>query len=208
MDVEQGDTRQRLVLAARDLFWRQGYHATGIAQILSKANARSGSLYYFFPTKEDLLLAVLQWYLDNLRVEVVDPVFARVVDPVERVFGVLDGYRQMLLMTGYAQGCPVGNLALELVESHSAARGMIARNFDGWVGAIEACLKGADDRFPEGTDFHQLATFVLIVMEGAVMLTRTHRHMEPFDAAIDQLRVHFETLLARGRDWAAPRADT
>src|ERR1051326_3332783 len=116
------ETRDRLVEAARRLFWEQGYTSTGIAQILEAADAGSGSLYYFFPTKEDLLLAVLDWYLDNLGAMIVDPVFARVSDPIERIFGILDGYRRQLLATDFAHGCPVGSLALELANSHPAAR--------------------------------------------------------------------------------------
>ena len=42
-------TRDRLVEAARTLFWKHGYAGTGIAQILKEADAGSGSLYYFFP---------------------------------------------------------------------------------------------------------------------------------------------------------------
>jgi AcrR family transcriptional regulator len=49
--------------------------------------------YYFFPTKEDLLFAVLDWYTQNLWPQVISPVFDRIDDPIERVFGVLDGYR-------------------------------------------------------------------------------------------------------------------
>ena len=60
------ETRKRLVETARRLFHEQGYTATGIAQILDAAKARSGSLYYFFPTKEDLVLAVLEKYKDLL----------------------------------------------------------------------------------------------------------------------------------------------
>ena len=53
-------TRERIVEAARQLFFRQGYTATGISQILKAAEAKSGSLYHFFPSKEDLLAAVLE----------------------------------------------------------------------------------------------------------------------------------------------------
>ena len=87
-------TRDRLVEAARTLFWKHGYASTGIAQVLKAADAGSGSLYYFFPTKEDLLLAVLEWYQENLWPEVVQPVFDRVSDPIERIFGILDAYRR------------------------------------------------------------------------------------------------------------------
>src|ERR1051326_6091978 len=99
------ETRDRLVEAARRLFWEQGYTSTGIAQILEAADAGSGSLYYFFPTKEDLLLAVLEWYKQNLWAEVVQPVFDRVQDPIERIFGILDGYRAGLEAAQYKYGC-------------------------------------------------------------------------------------------------------
>src|SRR5947209_11954992 len=112
MSTMKTETRARLVEAARTLFWEQGYANTWIAQILKAADALSGSLYYFFPTKEDLLLAVLETYKGLLRPVVIQPVFDRVSDPIERVFGILDGYRKGLLATDYRYGCPIGNLAL------------------------------------------------------------------------------------------------
>ena len=136
----KNSTRERLVEAARVLFWKHGYSSTGIAQILKEADAGSGSLYYFFPTKEDLLLAVLEWYRENLWSQVVQPVFDRVTDPIERVFGILDTYRRGLLMTSFQHGCPIGNLALELSDSHPAVRELLAVNFTGWRKAIEQCL--------------------------------------------------------------------
>ena len=206
--AEIAGTRERLIEAARDLFWSQGYHATGVAQILQAAGARSGSLYHFFPTKEDLLLAVLEWYKANLYREVIDPVFHRVTDPVERIFGVLDGYRQMLLMTEFSSGCPIGNLALELSDSHPSARELIADNFRGWRDAIRRCVDEASGRLPDGVDPARLATFVLTTMEGGVMLARSYKSMEPFESAVQQLRDYFDRLLADGSSWSAPRPQT
>jgi AcrR family transcriptional regulator len=198
------ETRDRLVEAARKLFWEQGYGATGIAQILKAADAGSGSLYYFFPTKEDLLLAVLEWYKAMLGPMVTEPVFQRLSDPIERVFGVLNGYRQQLLQTNFEHGCPIGSLALELSNSHPAARDLIAQNFSGWRDAIQKCFDDAADRLPAHTDTQQLALFVLTTMEGAVMLARTYRSIEPYDTAVTQLRDYFERLLRDGTEWSAP----
>ena len=184
----KNSTRERLVEAARSLFWKHGYSSTGIAQILKEADAGSGSLYYFFPTKEDLLLAVLEWYRENLWSQVVQPVFDRVTDPIERIFGILDAYRRGLLMTSYQHGCPIGNLALELADSHPAARELLAVNFTGWRKAIEQCLTESADRLPETLDREQLALFVLTTMEGAVMLARSYKDITPYDAAVTQLR--------------------
>lgn len=199
------DTRDRILNAARELFWQQGYNATGIAQILKAANANSGSLYYFFPTKEDLLLAVLEWYKANLHNEVINPVFDRVSDPIERIFGVLDGYRRMLVMTHCSHGCPVGNLALELADTHPAVRALCAENFSGWRNAIRGCLDEAADRLPPNIERDQLAAFVLTVMEGGLMQAKTYRTLDPFEAAVAQLREYFDRLLAEGGNWTSIR---
>jgi AcrR family transcriptional regulator len=204
----KSETRERLIETARRLFHEHGYTATGIAQILDAADAGSGSLYYFFPTKEDLLLAVLEKYKELLWPMVVQPVFDRVADPVERIFGILDGYRRQLVATEYQSGCPIGNLALELANSIPAARALIAANFSGWRKAIEQCLGDAAGRLPAFLDMEQLALFVLTTMEGAVMLARTYHSIEPYDAAITQLRDYFDRLLHDGSDWSSPKGRT
>lgn len=187
------DTRERIVETARRLFWEQGFEATGVAQILNEANVRSGSLYYFFPTKNDLLLAVLDQYTEMLEPMVVRPVFDKVSDPIERVFGILAGYRMLLVQSGYQHGCPIGNLALEVGNDQPAARQRIAANFTGWRNVIEQCLVEA--RLGRPAERAQLALFVLTTMEGAVMLARTYRSLEPYDAAIAALRDYFQHLL-------------
>lgn len=201
----KSETRERLVETARRLFHEHGYTATGIAQILEAANARSGSLYYFFPTKEDLLLAVLEKYKELLWPIVIQPVFDRVADPIERIFGILNGYRLQLLATKYQSGCPIGNLALELTNSIPAARVLIAGNFSGWRAVIEQCLGDAAGRLPASVDKEQLALFVLTTMEGAVMLARTYHSIEPYDAAVTQLRDYFDRLLRDGSTWSSTR---
>jgi AcrR family transcriptional regulator len=197
-------TRTRLVDAARDLFLEQGYTATGVAQILKRAEAKSGSLYHFFPTKEDLLLAVLDQYRELLWPIVIQPVFERVTDPIERIFGILDGYRQMLTITGCRQGCPIGNLAIELADTHPSVRERVAGLFSDWVGWIRACLDDAADRLPHDAHREELASFVLSVMEGGVMQARAYSNPAPFDAAVSRLRDYFDRLLTDGTTWSSP----
>src|ERR1051325_34413 len=73
---ENKATRERIVEAARELFFKQGYTATGVAQILKVADANSGSLYHFFPSKDDLLVAVLEKYQAMLGPQVLKPAFS------------------------------------------------------------------------------------------------------------------------------------
>ncbi len=187
-------TREALIQAARELFWKKGYRATSVAEILEQAGAHSGSLYHYFPTKQDLLVAVLDWYLENLDAEVVEPARRRTDDPLEAVFAVLEGYRQALLATDLTFGCPIGNLALEFSEPDPPVRERLAENFTAWARAVEACLEEAGDRLPDDLDREALSRFVLTTMEGGVMQARTHRSIEPFDASVGQLRRYLTYL--------------
>ena len=152
MRLRPDSTRDRLVDTAMELFHSQGYQATGVAQILKKAEVNSGSLYYFFPTKEDLLLAVLEKYKLMLHPALLEPIWSRIDDPIEKIFGLLDGYRQLLMSTECAYGCPIGNLALEIGHSHNKARQLLADNFKGWRDAVRDCLNAAENRLPAEID--------------------------------------------------------
>lgn len=187
-------TRERIILAAVELFYSQGYEATGMAEILKKSRANSGSFYFFFKSKEQLLDAVLDWYLANLEPILLRPVYAASDDPIERIFLLLDGYRQKILMTNFAFTCPIGRLALEIDPGRRQIHNKIAANFDGWTDAVRQCLRDAAARFPDDTDFDRIAQFVLAVMEGGVMQARAHRSIAPFDNSVQQLRHHIDRL--------------
>lgn len=189
-------TRQRLLEAAMYLFWERGYNATGMADVLKRARARSGSFYYFFESKEAVLEAVLDLYLESLDAVIVQPAFAAHRDPIERIFAILAGYRERVIGTRFQYGCPLGRLALEIDPMQRKAREKLAANFDAWCGAIERCLADAADRLPPDLDRKELSRFVLTVMEGAVMQSRVAASAEPFDASIRQLRRYFDGLLA------------
>ncbi|MGC1296182.1 MAG: TetR/AcrR family transcriptional regulator [Alloacidobacterium sp.] len=184
-------SRQRIVEAAVWLFYANGYNATGVAEILKKAKVNSGSFYYFFKSKEELLMAVLDWYLENLDPILIRPVYEATSDPMERVFALLDGYRQKILMTEFDFTCPIGRLALEIDPARRNVHAKIAANFRGWTEAVQRCLEDAGERLPPGADTEALAKFVLTVMEGGVMQSRAHKSIVPFDASVEQLRQYF-----------------
>jgi AcrR family transcriptional regulator len=188
------DTRTRLVLTAMRLFWAKGYGSTSIADVLQAAKVNSGSLYHFFPGKQDLLLAVLDLYLAGIREMLLEPAWRGVTDPIERIFALLARYRRSLTDTECTYGCPIGSLALELHEPDQAVRERLAANFTAWIDAIEECLTAAGARLPADLERRELAAFVLTSMEGGVMQARTYRRIESFDGAVRQLRAYFEQL--------------
>jgi AcrR family transcriptional regulator len=193
------DTRLRILLAAMDLFQAKGYGSTSISDILSRSQANSGSLYHFFPGKQDVLVGVLELYRDGIHQMLLEPAWQGVEDPIERIFALLDRYRGALLESECVYGCPIGSLALELHEPDPPVRELLARNFTGWTRAIGGCLEAGADRLPHGTDIQGLAEFILTTMEGGVMQARTHRDIAYFDRSIAQLRQHMTLLDAAAR---------
>ena len=86
MSLTGKSTRSRIVEAARCLFWPNGYGLTTVNQILDRAQANPGSFYHLFRTKENVLLTVLH---NNTRLfvpTIVNPIFEKITDPIDRIF--------------------------------------------------------------------------------------------------------------------------
>lgn len=186
-------TRERLLAVAMRLFWEKGYQSTSIADILRESGTNSGSLYHFFPTKQDLLVGVLEQYRDGIGPMLLMPAWEGVEDSVERVFALLASYRRLLLESDFRLGCPIGNVALEVAEPDPVVRDRLVENFEAWTKAVAACLS-ASDALPVGVDPHRIARFALTTMEGGVMLARTYRDIAPFDEAVEQFRESLRAL--------------
>ena len=193
------DTRNRILMTAMELFWEKGYGSTSIADILSRSQVHSGSLYHFFPGKQDVLVGVLELYRDGIDDWLLKPNWDGVDDPIDRIFALLDGYRKQLIVTDCVYGCPIGNIALEIHEPDPQVRLLLAANFENWSRAVERCLDGAADRLPVDTDRAALAEYILTVMEGAVMQARTFRELGYFDRNIAVLKQHVTLLEEKAR---------
>lgn len=192
--MDELPTRDRLVFAAMKLFGDKGYLSTSVQDILREAGANAGSLYHFFPTKQDVLVAVLDMYRQGIEPMLLAPAWEGVDDPIERIFALLATYRHALEISDCLYGCPIGSIALELHEPDPPVRELLSINFTQWVGHVERCLVEAGDRLPADLDRRQTAILVLNVMEGGVMQSRTHRTLEAFDASVAGLRDYIDRL--------------
>ncbi len=172
------DTRQRLIDAAGELFWERGYAATGLSDILESAGARGGSLYHFFPTKDDLLLAVVERHARVVETTIENTLAAH-QDPRARVLAVVEFYRGFMRRTGCALGCPLTNLAAEVGDSHPRAAERIAAFNDRLAQRIGEAL---GEVLPSGTNTAQSARGILAMIQGATLQARAGKGEGPLDA--------------------------
>jgi len=199
------DTRSRIIVAAMELFWEKGFNSTSVADILSRSQVNSGSLYHFFPGKQDVLIGVLEAYRDGIGEMLLAPAWDGVDDPIEKIFALLERYRRHVVETDCLYGCPIGSLALELHEPDPPVRKLLAKNFEGWVLAIKGCLDDAGDRLPAALNRRELAEFILTTMEGAVMQARTYRDIKRYDNSVRQLRAYMDASLQKPETKPRPK---
>ena len=132
------------------LFWAKGYGSTSVSDLLQASGVNSGSLYHFFPGKQDLLLAVLERYREGIGEMLLAPAWQGRRRPDRarvRVARPLPGRDRE---TDCTYGCPIGSLALEIHEPDPPVRAALAANFDAWTAAIEECLVAAGTALARG----------------------------------------------------------
>lgn len=113
-------TREQIVDAADELFYRHGYEHTSFADIAEAVQISRGNFYYHFKTKDDILRAVIAHRLDRTRA-MLDSWEARDDRPIERIRSFID-----ILLRNQTEimrhGCPVGTLCGELAKLNHVAK--------------------------------------------------------------------------------------
>lgn len=199
----QTQTRERLVQTAAELFWSRGYAQTGVSSIMKHARATSGSFYHFFPTKDDLLLAVLEAAGEQLETEVLDRAESASPDLAGRIAVVIRVYRERTSPTTPGFGFPIGRLVGELGPDHIAARRRVDETLENLVSRVAGWLAESSGSRLNETDRRKFAEFVVSAIEGAAVVASARGSTEPFEACASQLDLHIGLLV----DGALGRAD-
>jgi TetR/AcrR family transcriptional repressor of lmrAB and yxaGH operons len=177
------------VAATSRLLEAQGYHGTGLNQIIRESGAPRGSLYYYFPAgKEELAAeAVAQQgagmaaFTGRLLGEVEDPAAA-----VDHFLQHLIAYTQG---SGYCGGAPLAAVALETAGSSERLRAACAGAYaDLRRPFVERLLAGGYP--PQRAE--ALGTLIVAALEGGVILSRAQQSAEP----LEQVRGEIARLLA------------
>jgi len=185
------DSKEKTLAAAAALFRRQGYHGTALQDILAAAGSPRGSLYFHFPKgKEEIGSSALAQSGETVRKAIAQAAEAS-EDAETFLSRVIRSMAADLEKSDYRDGCPIATTALE-TSAQSEVLGAASRTaFQKW----ELEIKRGLFRFglPAG-DADLVATLVLSQLEGALLLSRTYRSLEPLHRAELALR-----LLLRGQ---------
>ncbi len=165
-DIGAAPPHERILVAARDLFCRNGIHATGIDRILQEASASKMTLYSRFGSKEALLREVLALEGAEWRAAFFGAVEAAGPDPAERLHAVIPALRTWFTGERF-YGCAFMNAAAEHAKGRDAGTPWLREMTQEHHGAILAFLAGLAEAagYPEPGI---MARQVLLVMDGAI----------------------------------------
>lgn len=184
--LEEGgvDSRQRLLDTASRLFRVQGYHATGLNQIVDESQAPKGSLYHYFPDgKEQLAAEAMVNAGKTLRNKLAG---LGSLSPAAAIDRLVEVSIEELTASDYRDGCPVATVALETNSSSETIREVCQQIFGG---ALQILTQWLMTKGLEGERARVLALTVFSAYEGALMLSKVQKSPQPLREVAAQLKV-------------------
>ena len=179
--AKRGETRERLLRTAATLFRTQGYHATGLNQVVAEGGAPKGSLYFHFPGgKEQLAVESVAFSAGEVHTTM------RSADDLESALAL---FAEHLVASDFKNGCPVATVALDAAAESEPIREACATAYASWHGLLVDFLlrQGISASRAPG-----LATTVLAAVEGALLLARTQRDVAPLRQVAADMRILLE----------------
>ena len=174
-----------------DLIAKNGFHQVGLQQVLDEAKIPKGSFYYYFKSKEDFGLQVIDYYT-NQNVEFLKSFLEdKSKTPRDRIFGLFNAVGEVYVKQQFAEGCLLGNCSLELSAQKSIYAENIEKSFRSWEKLFIATIKEGQeegdikqDKKPE-----DLASFILNTWEGALVRMKASKSNRPLELLIDFMEV-------------------
>lgn len=181
-------TKQRILDKATKLVHERGFRATSLSELLTAVGIKKGTLYYHFPGKDDLGLAVLERakarFLATLDEVLTAPTPA---EGIQQFFEfVLEQHRSRR----FVGGCLFGNTALEMSDANDRFANSVSHVFREWTSRLAAVIRAGQEagQFRRDIPAENLAQVVVSTVEGGIMMSRLQKDEGPLKACLDGLK--------------------
>jgi AcrR family transcriptional regulator len=184
MKKPAGTAYDRIVSVATELFYQQGYRATGINEIIEKSGVAKATFYNHFATKEDLCKV----YLNGLREKeqnYLASAIAEASNPLDRFFAPIRSVEAWLKETEF-RGCPFVNIAAEIPDFNNPLRNEGIRVYNNALSQIkEQCqeLVDSDPKRYGHLDVEELSNDYLLLFSGAIAQAEIYNEFWPVSHA-------------------------
>ncbi len=189
-------TRQRLLQTAFQEMHAHGFQGMRVDEVLRQSGLQKGAFYHHFGSKTELGYAILEEQIKPLIEEVWLAPLADIDNPVQDLPRFLDSLGERITPAMREHGCPLNNLAQEMARLDDGFQKRIASLFTEWVTAFQTVLeKGQQHGYiRKNVDCHQVARFLVAVLEGCIGLFKVEHSPEQWQACRTQLAVYMTSL--------------
>ena len=180
-------TRKRLLEEGVAAFLQQGYHGTGLKEVLDRVKVPKGSFYNYFESKEDFAAAAIRHYADCFA-DKMQAALDGAADPMTGLHRFFEALMTDFEAAGFIGGCLIANLGGEL-EGSDICRETLANAFRGWRDSVAETLRQAQQLGQVRTDIEagDLADLLTEAWEGAVIRMKIERSLEPLRRVLERL---------------------
>jgi AcrR family transcriptional regulator len=185
--------RQRMIVSTALLVRERGARATSLDAILAHSGAPRGSVYHHFPGGREQLLREATEYAGEYLARKLE---REDEEPLAAFESLFDQYRENLLASDFRAGCPVVAVAIEAAEDGPDLRDCTMEAFERWRAAIASSIARGG---VEPTRADELAIHAVAAFEGAIILSRAYRDVEPLDRVRSELHYQISDELARAK---------
>ncbi|AOC92601.1 TetR/AcrR family transcriptional regulator [Bacillus sp. L381] len=169
-------TKERIIQASAYLFQIQGYHATGLNQIIKESGAPRGSVYHHFPNgKEELAIEAIKHTGRCVKKQIQNSM-TQFADPVEAIQHFIHRTAEQFNNPQSIEGVPVGLLASETALINETLRCTCVEVFKQWTDVfVEKFLQHGFER----EEAEKLGMTINSMIEGGIMFSLAHKNKEP-----------------------------
>ena len=180
-------TRLRLLEEGVSAFGENGYHGTGIKEVLDSVRVPKGSFYNYFASKEEFAAAAIRHYADCFA-EKLHASLEAASDPVEGLRAFFEKLMAEFERDEYVGGCLIANLGGEL-EGSDLCRETLAGSFNAWRDAVAGALREGQEKGLVRKDIPatDLADLLTEAWEGAVIRMKIDRSLDPLHRVVSRL---------------------
>ena len=179
---KRGSTRTKMLIAAAEVLRERGAAGLTIDEVLARSGAPRGSVYYHFPAGRNQILSEALRYAGEAITEVIDEAAAKGGMYLVREFVVF--WEELLVESDFAAGCPVVAAAIGSADQEPQLSTVAGSIFDHWRDALTRAF--VSDGFA-ASDAASLAITSIAALEGAVVLCRSTRTVDPLRDVAHQL---------------------
>lgn len=179
--------KERILHTASNLFYTQGINATGVDAIVKAAGTTKMSLYKYFPSKDDLVLAHLRKSSAEIRMRLKTISNNRVMEPRAKILAVFDVFDELLALAEF-RGCPLINASAEFaIEDHPTQK-IAAEFYDDFRKTLDEMAQQAEIK-----NSKELASQLVLLIAGAIVTEQMGK-----DSGAMKLARHTAEILIAG----------